>query len=53
MRLGVLVLIVVVVFLIAATLPRWRRGANWGYYPSSGLGVILVIVVVLLLTERI
>jgi hypothetical protein len=53
MRLGIFVLIVVVVFLIGATFPKWRRGANWGYYPCSGLGVILVIVVVLLLTERI
>lgn len=53
LRLGILLLIVVVVFLIGATWPNGRRGANWGYYPGSGLGLILVIVAVLLLTERI
>jgi hypothetical protein len=30
-------------------LPTWPHSRNWGYYPSSGLGVVLVVIVVLLL----
>jgi len=52
MSLGTILLIILVLFLIGA-LPRWPHSANWGYYPSGGLGVILVIVVVLLLMGRI
>lgn len=52
MSLGTILLILVVLFLVGA-LPRWSHSANWGYYPSGGLGVILVIVIVLLLMGRI
>lgn len=50
--LGTILLIVLVLFLIGA-LPRWPHSQNWGYYPSSGLGIVLVIVVILLLMGRI
>jgi hypothetical protein len=50
--LGTVLLIVLVLFVIGA-LPRWPHSANWGYYPSSGLGIILIVVVVLLLMGRI
>ena len=49
---GTILLIILVLFLIGA-LPNWPHSANWGYYPSSGLGVLLLIVVVLLLAGRI
>jgi hypothetical protein len=52
MSLGTILLIVLVLVLIGA-LPRWSHSANWGYYPSSGLAVVLVIVIVLLITGRI
>ncbi len=52
MSLGTILLIVLVLFLIGA-LPRWQHSANWGYFPSGGLGVVLVVVVVLLLMGRI
>lgn len=52
MSLGTLLLIVLVLFLIGA-LPTWRQSARWGYYPSGGLGVLLIVVIVLLLTDRI
>jgi hypothetical protein len=52
MSLGTILLIILVLFLIGA-LPRWPHSANWGYYPSGGLGIILVVVVVLLLMGRI
>ena len=51
MSLGFILLIVLVLFLIGA-LPRWRHSANWGYYPSGGMGIVLVVVLVLLLSGR-
>lgn len=51
MSIGTILLIVLVLFLIGA-LPQWPHSANWGYYPSGGLGIVLVIVVILLLLGR-
>jgi len=47
------VLIVLVVLMLIGGLPRWSHSRNWGYGPSGGLGVILLIVIVLLLMGRI
>ncbi|QEX17581.1 hypothetical protein FRZ44_28830 [Hypericibacter terrae] len=52
MSLGTILLIVLVLFLIGA-LPTWSHSSNWGYYPSGGLGILLVIVVVLVVMGRI
>jgi hypothetical protein len=52
MPLGPILLIVLILILLGA-LPRWPHSRNWGYYPSSGFGVVLLIFVVLLLTHRI
>jgi hypothetical protein len=52
MSLGTILLIILVLFLIGA-LPRWPHSSNWGYYPSGGLGIVLIIVVVLVLAGRI
>ncbi len=52
MSLGTILLILLILVLVGA-LPTWPHSANWGYYPSSGLGVILVVVVILLLLGRI
>ena len=49
---GTIILIVLVVLLIAAA-PTWPHSASWGYGPSGGLGVLLIIVFVLLLLGRI
>ena len=49
---SLLALIIVIVVLLAV-LPTWPYSSGWGYYPSSGLGLVVVIVVVLLLTGRI
>jgi hypothetical protein len=51
MSLGTILLIVLVLFLVGA-LPTWPHSASWGYYPSGGLGVLLIIVVVLLVAGR-
>ena len=42
-------LLIVLIFLLMGGLPRWNYSRNWGYAPSSILGVLLVIVLVLLL----
>jgi len=52
MNIGTIVLIVLVLLVIGA-LPRWSHSASWGYYPSGGLGLILLIVIVLVLMGRI
>jgi hypothetical protein len=42
------ILLIVVILLLIAVLPTWPYSAGWGYYPSSGLGVILLIIIILL-----
>ena len=46
------ILIVVVVLMVLGTLPTWPHSRQWGYYPSGGLGLILLILIILLLTGR-
>jgi hypothetical protein len=50
--LGTILLIILILILIGA-LPTWPYSSGWGYYPSSGVGLILVVIVVLLLMGRI
>ncbi|HEY3196559.1 MAG TPA: DUF3309 domain-containing protein [Nitrospirales bacterium] len=47
------ILLVILVLFIVGALPRWRHSTNWGYGPSGGMGLVLVILVVLLLTGQI
>jgi Protein of unknown function (DUF3309) len=47
------VLIVVLVLALIGTLPAWPYSSGWGYYPSGGLGIIVLVVLVLLLTGRV
>jgi hypothetical protein len=47
------VLIVVVLLLLVGSFPRWGYSRGWGYYPSGGLGVVLLVLVVLLMLGRI
>jgi hypothetical protein len=46
-----LILLIVLLMLIIGALPTWPYSAGWGYYPSSGLGLLLLIVVILALTR--
>jgi hypothetical protein len=48
---GLVLLILVVLFLVGA-LPTWPHSRNWGYFPSSGLGLVAVILLVLVLAGR-
>jgi len=47
------ILIVILVLVLVGALPTWPHSKSWGYYPSGGLGLILLILVVLLLMGRI
>ncbi len=51
MTLGTILLIVLVLLLIGA-LPAWPHSRNWGYGPTGGLGLVVVILVVLLLAGK-
>jgi len=46
------ILIVVLLLMMVGAFPRWNHSRSWGYFPSSGMGLVLVIVVVLLLVGR-
>ena len=46
------ILIIILVLLLIGALPTWSYSGGWGYYPSGGLGLIVLIVVILLLTGR-
>ena len=50
--LGTILLILLILILVGA-LPSWPYSRGWGYYPSGGISLILVVVVVLLLVGRI
>ncbi|MDR3527827.1 MAG: DUF3309 family protein [Rhizomicrobium sp.] len=52
MGLGTILLILLILALVGA-LPSWPYSSGWGYYPSSGLGIVLIIVIVLLVAGRI
>jgi len=46
-----LLLLIVLLVLLVGALPTWPYSAGWGYYPSGGLGLILLIIIVLALTR--
>ncbi len=52
MSLGNILLILLVVLTLGA-LPAWPHSRSWGYYPSSSLGVVLLVLILLMLTRRI
>ncbi|MFZ1746821.1 MAG: DUF3309 family protein [Nitrospirales bacterium] len=46
------ILLVILILLLIGALPTWPHSANWGYAPSGGLGLVLLILVILWLTGR-
>ena len=50
--LGTILLVLLILMLVGA-LPNWPHSKNWGYYPSGGLGLVAVILLVLILLGRI
>jgi hypothetical protein len=47
------VLLIILILLLLGALPTWPYSGGWGYYPSGGLGIVLLIVIVLMLVGRI
>jgi hypothetical protein len=46
------ILMVLLILLLVGALPTWPYSRSWGYYPSGGLGLVVVVVLVLLLAGR-
>ena len=47
------ILIIFLILALVGALPRWSHSREWGYMPTGGLGVVLVVVVIFLLLGRI
>jgi hypothetical protein len=52
MSIGTILLIILVLLLIGA-LPAWPYSNSWGYYPSGGLGLVLIVLLLLVVTGRV
>ena len=48
-----LILLVILIILLLGAALAWPYGRNWGYYPSGGLGMVMVILLILMLMGRI
>ena len=46
-------LLVILILLLLGALPLWPYSSGWGYYPSGGLGLLLLILVIVLLVRRV
>ncbi len=44
--------LIIVLLLLVGALPAWPYSGEWGYYPSSGLGLLLVVLIVLSFSRR-
>jgi len=47
------ILLIVLVLMLIGAFPSWPYSRGWGYYPSGGLGLVVLIVIILLLMGRI
>jgi hypothetical protein len=52
MSLGTILLVVLVLLLLGA-LPAWPYSTGWGYYPSGGVGLLLIVLLVLIVAGRV
>jgi len=48
-----LLLLVLLILMLVGSVPAWPHSRSWGYYPSGGLGLVVLVLVILLLTGRI
>jgi hypothetical protein len=46
------ILLVILILLLLGALPLWPYSSGWGYYPSGGLGLILIILIILAVSGR-
>jgi Protein of unknown function (DUF3309) len=47
------ILIIILILVFIGALPTWPHSRSWGYYPSGGLGLVLLILIILLLLGKI
>ena len=47
-----LILLIVLIVLLVGAVPTWPYSREWGYYPSGGVGLLVLILIILLLTGR-
>jgi len=47
------ILIIILILVFIGVLPTWPHSRSWGYYPSGGLGLVLLILIILLLLGKI
>lgn len=45
------ILLVVLILMLVGVLPTWAHSSSWGYWPTGGLGIVLLAVIVLVLTQ--
>lgn len=46
------ILLIILILLLVGALPTWPYSSGWGYYPSGGLGLVLLVIIVLALMGR-
>jgi hypothetical protein len=46
-------LLIILILLLLGALPMWPYSSGWGYYPSGGLGLLVIILLVVLLVRRV
>ncbi|HVC98893.1 MAG TPA: DUF3309 domain-containing protein [Pirellulales bacterium] len=46
------ILLIILILLLVGSLPTWPYSRGWGYYPGSGLGLVVAILIVLILMGR-
>ena len=46
------IILIILILLLVGALPTWPYSSGWGYYPSGGLGLVLVILLILVLLGR-
>jgi Protein of unknown function (DUF3309) len=47
------VLLIILILLLIGALPTWPYSGGWGYYPSGGLGLVLIILIILVVAGRV
>lgn len=47
------ILLIIIILLLLGALPTWPYSAGWGYYPSGGLGLVLIVVILLIVLDKI
>ncbi len=47
------ILLIILILMLVGALPTWGHSKNWGYFPSGGIGLVAIIIIILLLTGRI